>query len=295
MKIALGIDTLSYHCRIQAGEITVEEVFDEIAELGCAYVQLDLHHVRQRSLDELGALRAHADALGLRILTSGDFVGTPRQGDTPADGVSRIAGWIAQARAVASPIVRVASGFYRAELAGDPDAIRAEQRYVIDTLQLAAAELDTTGIVVVLENHSDFTPEEYSEIIAEVGDEHMGVFLDLINPIAVLADPLSMVADLVPYAVCGHVKDYRFESHYVPDNYHRRGFDVQWCCPGEGVADLPALVGLLTAKPGPGTYGLAIEGLDNYPGVADQHERLDRSLGVLRGIIGNDLATLAAW
>ena len=295
MKIALGIDTLSYHCRIQAGEITVEEVFDEIAELGCAYVQLDLHHVRQRSLDELGDLRAHADALGLRILTSGDFVGTPRQGDTPADGVKRIAGWIAQARAVASPIVRVASGFYRAELAGDPDAIRAEQRYVIDTLQLAAAELDTTGIVVVLENHSDFTPEEYSEIIAEVGDEHMGVFLDLINPIAVLADPLSMVAGLVPYAVCGHVKDYRFESHYVPDNYHRRGFDVQWCCPGEGVADLPALVELLIAKPGPGTYGLAIEGLDNYPGIADQHERLDRSLGVLRGIIGNDLATLAAW
>ena len=295
MKIALGIDTLSYHCRIQAGEITVEEVFDEIAELGCAYVQLDLHHVRQRSLDELGDLRAHADALGLRILTSGDFVGTPRQGDTPADGVKRIAGWIAQARAVASPIVRVASGFYRAELAGDPDAIRAEQRYVIDTLQLAAAELDTTGIVVVLENHSDFTPEEYSEIIAEVGAEHMGVFLDLINPIAVLADPLSMVAGLVPYAVCGHVKDYRFESHYVPDNYHRRGFDVQWCCPGEGVADLPALVELLIAKPGPGTYGLAIEGLDNYPGIADQHERLDRSLGVLRGIIGNDLATLAAW
>jgi sugar phosphate isomerase/epimerase len=295
MKIALGIDTLSYHCRIEAGEITIEEVFDEVADLGCAYVQLDLHHVRERSLDQLRQLRSFADQRGLRILTSGDFVGTPRHGDTPADGVARIEGWIAQAKAVGSAVVRVASGFYRAELAGDQEAIDAEQRYVIDTLQLATATLDTAGIIVLLENHSDFTPKEYAEIISEVGPDHMGVFLDLINPVAVLADPLGMVEGLIPYAVCGHVKDYRFESHYVPDNYHRRGFDVQWCCPGEGVADLPALIGLLRAKPGSGTYGLAIEGLDNYPGVADQRKRLGQSLKVLEQIIGGDLATVASW
>lgn len=295
MKVALGVDTLSYHCRIEASEITVEDVFREIAHLGAAYVQLDLHHVRERSLSELESLRAHADGLGLRILTSGDFVGTPRSGDTPDDGVNRIARWMDAARAVGSPIVRVASAFYRAELAGQPEAIRAEQRFVIDTLQLAAERLDVDGMTVLLENHSDFTAEEYGEIIDAVGADAMGVFLDLINPIAVLADPFEMVAGLVPYAVAGHVKDYRFESHYVEGRYHRRGFDVLWCYPGEGAADLRALVNLLREKPGSGVYGLSIEGLDNQAGVADQLERLGKSLELLRELLDGDLATVAEW
>ncbi|HEY5272523.1 MAG TPA: TIM barrel protein [Acidimicrobiales bacterium] len=295
MKIALGVDTLSYHCRISTSEVTVEEVFSEIASLGAAYVHLDLHHVRERSLDELAELRKLADDLGLRILTSGDFVGTPRHGDTTSDGVARIGHWMEQAVAVGSPIIRVASSFYRAELAGQPELIAAEQRYVIDTLTEAAEKLSEANVQVLLENHSDFTAEEYGEIVEQVGPERMGVFLDLINPIATLADPVPVAKSLARFAPAGHVKDYRFESHYVEDGYHRRSFEVQWCYPGEGVADLPSLLGVLVAQPGERTYGLAIEGLDNWPGVADQRLRLDQSLELLRTLIGSSLATTADW
>jgi sugar phosphate isomerase/epimerase len=93
---------------------------------------------------------------------------------------------------------------------------------------------------------------------------------------------------LVPYAVCGHVKDYRFESIYVPDRYHRRGFEVLWCYPGEGAADLPRLLGELTSRPDDRTYFLAIEGLDSRAGVADQAKRLGASLGYLRGLLGEN-------
>ena len=71
---------------------------------------------------------------------------------------------------------------------------------------------------IILENHSDFTPEEYVEIIETVGTDNVGVFLDLINPVSTLSDPATVVPTLAPYAKAGHVKDYRFESHYVPDS-----------------------------------------------------------------------------
>jgi sugar phosphate isomerase/epimerase len=290
VQVALGVDTLSYHCRLAVGELTVEDVFREIRALEASYVHVDLHHVRDRSPRDLEALRSFADKLGLGILVSGDFVGTPRSGDTPKDGVQRITGWAEQARLLGSPVVRVASGFYRAELAGQPELIRAEQRYVIDTLQLAVDTGAAGGVQIVLENHSDFTPVEYVEIIESVGTENVGVFLDLINPVSTLSDPAKVVPVLAPYAKAGHVKDYRFESIYVPDRYHRRGFEVRWCYPGEGAADIPTLLGELTRRDDDTTYHLAIEGLDSQAGVADQEKRLGASLGYLRGLLGERLA-----
>jgi sugar phosphate isomerase/epimerase len=289
MKVALGVDTLTYHCRLAESELSVEDVFNEVSALKASYVQLDLHHVKDYSIQQLEGLRLHADALDLGIRVSGDFVGTPRSGDKPEDGVRRIAAWAERARAVGSPVVRVASGFYRAELATQPELIRAEQEYVIATLQRAVETDAAKGVQIILENHSDFTPEEYVEIIETVGADNVGVFLDLINPVSTLSDPAVVVPLLVNYATCGHVKDYRFESIYVPDRYHRRGFEVLWCYPGEGAADLPRLLGELTAREDERTYFLAIEGLDSRAGVPDQSERLGSSLDYLRTLLGEHL------
>lgn len=290
MKVALGVDTLSYHCRLVEGELTVEDLLEEVRSLEASYVQMDLRHVMDRDEEGLSALRRAASALGLGILVSGDFVGTPRAGDTPALGVARIAGWARKAELLGSPVLRVASGFYRAELATQPELIQAEKHYVIETLRAATEKGIPGGIRLLLENHSDFTPEEYIEIIESVGPDKVGVFLDLINPVSTLSDPESVVYALAPYATCGHVKDYRFESVYVPDRYHRRGFDVRWCYPGEGAAHLPALLQALKDKQGEGTYQLAIEGLDSQAGVADQPKRLGQSLAHLRSLLGEDFA-----
>lgn len=98
-----------------------------------------------------------------------------------------------------------------------------------------------------------------------------------------LLDPVPVVRQLAPWAPAGHVKDYRLISHYVEDRFHRRGFDVAYCYPGEGVADLTTLMGVLAERPDRGSpYLLSIEGLDNHPGVADQNERLAGSLDLLR-------------
>ena len=285
MDIVLGVDTLSYHCRLAAGEISLEDVLREIADLGYTFVQFNAVHVRDRDTAGLEGLRALADDLGLGITLSGDVVGRVGNGDTVDGGVERITAWVALAETIGSPFARVSSGFYRAELFDKPGLIAAEQRYVTDTLRRAVDEVPGT-VQILLENHSDFTADEYAEIIARVGSDRVGVFLDLINPISSLQDPLPVISRLAPLAPSGHVKDFRLVSRYVEDRFHRRGFDVQWCYPGEGVADLTSLVGVLAgsadrAEP----YRLSVEGLDNHPGVADQRERLAASLTFLRKLI----------
>jgi sugar phosphate isomerase/epimerase len=280
VTIVLGVDTLSYHCRLAEGEISLEDVVREVADLGAAFVQFNAVHVRGRPREGLEGLRALAADLGLEITLSGDVVGRAGSGDTVESGVARIREWARLAEAIGSPFVRVSSGFYRNELMAFPDRIAAEQRYVTETLRRAVDEVPGDGRIL-LENHSDFTAEEYVQIIEGVGGARVGVFLDLINPISALQDPLAVVGTLAPLAPAGHAKDFRIESRYVEDRFHRRGFDVQWCYPGEGVADLASLMGVLTATDREEPYRLSVEGLDNHPGVADQRERLAASLAFL--------------
>jgi sugar phosphate isomerase/epimerase len=292
VEILLGVDTLSYHCRLVEEELSLEDVVREVADLGAAFVQLNAYHLRFRSPAELAAVRTLADELGVGLTLSGDVVGRAADGDTVEEGVGRILAWAGVAEAIGSPFVRVSSGFYRNELLPYPERIRAEQEYVIETLS-RAAEVVPADVQVLLENHSDFTAAEYVEIIERVGRERVGVFLDVINPVTMLLDPLPVVRQLAPWAPAGHVKDYRLISHYVEDRFHRRGFEVAYCYPGEGVADLAALIGVLAAAPRDTPYRLSIEGLDNHPGVADQRERLAGSFRTLRRWVQEPLVTSA--
>jgi sugar phosphate isomerase/epimerase len=282
--IHLGVDTLCWHLRLERAEETLEDVLEQAAGLGSDFVQVNLHHVRDREVAELRGLAGRADELGLRLLASGDFLGEGRNGDSPDLGIGRVHAWLERAVALESPILRVVSGFYRAELMGQPELIEAERRYVVDVLRGALPAADAADIALLLENHSDFTVDEYRSLVAEAGGS-TGVFLDLINPIAALDDPVAVVRALAPLARAGHVKDYVFESIPTDDGYHRRGFAVRYRYPGEGVADLPLLVSSLQEGLGSRDFHLSVEGLDNYADVSDQRERLAPALALLRSLV----------
>jgi sugar phosphate isomerase/epimerase len=282
-ELVLGADSLCWHTRLEAGELVLGDVLEEGKAAGAEFVQLNLHHARALGDAGLADVARRAEDLGLPLLASGDFVGSATKGATVEEGTARVARWIDQAAAIASPILRVASGFYRAELAGRPDLIAQEREHVTGVLQASVDRAEAAGVRVLLENHSDFSSAEYVQIV-EALDHRVGVFLDVINPISSLEDPLPVVERLAPLAPAGHVKDYEFESHFVPDRYHRRGFQVHYRYPGEGVAALPALLAALDGRVR-GEFHLSVEGLDNQAGVADQHERLSASLRHLRGLI----------
>ena len=282
--IHLGVDTLCWHLRLEHGAVTLEDVLEQAASLGSDFVQVNLHHVREREIAELLTLAARADEIGLRLLVSGDFLGEGRNGDAPAVGVGRIHAWLERAVALGSSLLRVVSGFYRADLMGRPELIEAERRYVVSVLRGALPAVDAAGVALLLENHSDFTVDEYRSLVTEAGGS-TGVFLDLINPIAALDDPEPVVRALAPLARAGHVKDYVFESIPTDDGYHRRGFAVRYRYPGEGVADLPRLVAALREGLGGRDFHLSVEGLDNHADVDDQRQRLAPALALLRSLV----------
>ena len=111
----------------------MDEVLDDAASLGCGRGAVDLHHLRSRDRTHrrLAALAASpGSAAGI-----GRLRGPPRHGDEPARASSASTGWIERAVASREPDVRVASGFYRAELAGQPEVIEPERGYVIEVLR----------------------------------------------------------------------------------------------------------------------------------------------------------------
>ena len=282
--IHLGVDTLCWHLRLEHGALTLEDVLEEAAELEAEFVQVNLHHARNLGLDELRTLPARAGELGLSLLASGDFLGAARSGDSPEVGIGRVRAWLERAIALGSPILRVVSGFYRADLMGRPEVIEAERRYVVSVLRGSLPDAEAAGVALLLENHSDFTVDEYRSLVAEAGGS-TGVFLDLINPIAALDDPRPVVRALAPLALAGHVKDYVFESIPTDDGYHRRGFAVRYRYPGEGVADLPLLMAALKEGLNGRDFHLSVEGLDNYRDVDDQRDRLRPALALLRSLV----------
>ena len=285
MNIALGVDSLCWHMRLASGSIAVEGVLEKAASLEAPVVALNLHHVRERSVPQLRELRGRARSLGLRVLAQGDFIGSPRRGDEVSTGVTRIDEWVERAAVLESPSLRLVSGFYRAELAGQPELIEAERRYVSDVLAQACERGSAAGVRLLLENHSDFTVDEYEHIVRDVGRERIGVFLDLINPIVTFDDPMRTIERLAPLASSGHIRDFALRSIQQPDNYHRRGFEVLYRYPGEGVAPIPALVAKLAQVVGDRPYDLVIEGLDSHADVDDQLERLRPALAFLRRLL----------
>jgi sugar phosphate isomerase/epimerase len=282
--VRLGVDTLCWHMRLEAGAVSVEEVLDVARDLACECVQVNLHHLRDRTVADVERIRE--GARDLTLLASGDFVGAAREGDSVGEGVERVRRWLERAAALGSPVLRVASGFYRSELAGRPDLIRLEQAFVTDVLDRTADEALACGVRLLLENHSDFTSAEYAAIIAAVGRDRTGVFLDLTNAVAALEDPVAVVEQLAPLALAGHVKDFVLRSIQQPDAYHRRGFEVLYRYPGEGVAPLGELIDALLRGATARELHLTIEGLDNAADVDDQRARIEPSLAHLRGLIG---------
>jgi sugar phosphate isomerase/epimerase len=285
MTILVGTDTLCWHLRLESGRVGIEEVLTSSAALGADGVAVNLYHVRGHG--DLPALARQARDLGLRLGASGDFLGAARKGDTVAAGVDRVRRWLEGAVALGSDYLRVASSFYRAELAGQPDVIDRERDLVTAILSGTADEARSAGITLLLENHSDFTIAEYRQIVEDVGRDRMGVFLDVINPIAAFDNPIGVIRELAPLALAGHVKDYVLESIQQPDSYHRRGFAVLYRYPGEGQADLPALLGALQDGLDPARpYLLTIEGLDNRAEVDDQAARIAPALAYVRSLTG---------
>jgi sugar phosphate isomerase/epimerase len=290
--IELGIDAYCWHSRLAAGEITIAEVLETTASLEVPYLQADLGYARAAA-GGIDAVRARAEALGLRLEANGGPIGRRYFEADSEVAAAGVAEWLREAEQLGCTSLLVHSGVYRPELEEVPGSEVEELAFVRDVLYRVEPVAEERGVLLMFENASDFKSDQLVGLVDEAGSS-LALFLDVTNPYNVFEDPLEAIRKLAPVAGAGHVKDFALTSNWTPDRFHRRGFSVEFRYPGEGVTNIPASLAELHRSAAAEPFPLAIEGLDSEAGVDDQVPRLSASLQELRSLIAEIEAAEAA-
>ncbi len=207
------------------------ELLDYCHGLGAAGVQCALG-----SPDLHQRLRARLDQTGMYLEVMADL---PKTEDTSGFENSVVA-----AKAAGALCVRVAClNGRRYETFSrllDWQRFAAESRAAINRA-LPIAEKHRVHIAI--ENHKDWTLDEFVALLKEKSSEFLGVCLDTGNNVALLDDPMAVVEGLAPYTISTHFKDIAVEPY-------REGFLLSEVPLGEGILDLRRTAATLTnARP----------------------------------------------
>lgn len=96
---------------------------------------------------------------------------------------------------------------------------------------------------VGVENHKDWTAEDYVAILKKYSSEYLGVCIDFGNNVSLLDDPMEVVESLAPYVINNHIKDMGVEEF-------EDGFLLSEVALGKGFLDLKRMVAIiLKARP----------------------------------------------
>lgn len=86
----------------------------------------------------------------------------------------------------------------------------AWNKFVADShaaVRRAVPIAERVGIDLALENHKDWTAEEFVKLLKEFSSPRLGVCLDTGNNLSLLDDPMELVEALLPYTMSTHIKD----------------------------------------------------------------------------------------
>lgn len=107
----------------------------------------------------------------------------------------------------------------------------------------AVAIAERVGIRLALENHKDWTAQEFSVLLKEFDSPWLGVCLDTGNNLSLLDDPAELVDTLLPYAVSTHIKDMAVQPY-------EDGFLLSEVPLGDGFLDIGGIMSrIASAKP----------------------------------------------
>ena len=190
---------------------------------------------------ELGlCLVQYADNLPLHVLSDGEQAQLRRQAhergisfEVGTRGISTdwLVRYIALAQAFGSSLLRVVV---------DTKDHHPSPEEVVALVRAALPVLEAAGVTLAIENHDRFKARTLAEIIEAVDSPLLGVCLDTVNSFGALEGPEVVVPTLGPYVVNLHVKEF-----VVRRASHSMGFSVTGMPAGQGMLDMPWLLGLL--------------------------------------------------
>ena len=207
------------------------------AERRDAYTFLEKCHALgaggiQTSLNgDLKKLRARADELGMYLE---GMVSIPRNGD-----MSSLEKGLADCQEAGVTVARAAMlGGRRYETF----ASLADWKKWVDqshaALIAAMPIIEKHKVVVALENHKDWTLEDFLRLLRTYQSEYLQVCLDFGNNISMLDDPYELIEGLARYAKSTHIKDMGVKPY-------EEGFLLSEVVLGQGLLDLGKIVAVI--------------------------------------------------
>ena len=119
--------------------------------------------------------------------------------------------------------------------------------FVADSMQKIERALPIANrlkMPVGIENHKDWTVEDYVAILKKYSSEYLGVCIDFGNNVSLLDDPMDVIESLSPYVINTHIKDMGVEEY-------EDGFLLSEVPLGTGICDLKRMVAIVQkARPG---------------------------------------------
>ncbi len=200
------------------------EFLEKCHALGAGGIQTSLN-------GDLNKLRARADELGMYIE---GMVSIPRDGD-----LSRLEKQLTDAKSVGVKVMRAAM------LSGrryESFATLVDWKKWVDgsyeAIRLAMPVIEKHKVVVALENHKDWTLEDFQKLLKTYQSEYLQVCLDFGNNISLLDDPMEVIEGLAPYAKSTHIKDMSVKPY-------EDGFLLSEVVLGQGLLDLGKIVAVI--------------------------------------------------
>jgi sugar phosphate isomerase/epimerase len=223
MGAEIGSGPLSARSRSGRGRDTYE-FLEKCHALGAGGVQTQLN-------GDLKKLRARAEQLGMYVE---GMISIPRNGDLAALERSLL-----DAKTAGVTVVRAAM------LSGrryETFSTLADWKQWVgqshEALGLALPLIEKHKVTVALENHKDWTLEEFHRLLKTYSSEYLRVCLDFGNNLALLDDPLEVVEGLAPYTSSTHLKDMAVRPY-------ADGFLLSEVPLGAGLLDLPKMIAII--------------------------------------------------
>lgn len=121
------------------------------------------------------------------------------------------------------------------------DSLEKWKEFVAESrqkMERARAVAERHRFPIGIENHKDWTAEEFAALLKQYGGEYLGACIDFGNNVSLLDDAMELVETLAPYVINTHIKDMAVEEY-------EEGFLMSEVALGKGYLDLKRMVATL--------------------------------------------------
>ena len=252
--------------------MTVWDFLRRARRLGVAGVSLESCYLPADDEAFLGRLRDTLDESGFERVWAW---GHPRG---LCSGTNRAAArdlvrHVAVARRLGAKVMRIVGGSRHTR----PPRWADHKRQLVKMLRGLVGPAEEHGVVLAMENHIDLRAHEMAEVITAVNSPWLGVCLDTGNNLRLFEDPVAVAKTLAPWARATHVKDLGARGGDPKDFAFWPSMPL-----GEGLVDLPAVLGILRRA---GYRGLLAIEFDFLHPDYQEDRALTKSVRYLRELV----------